>query len=478
MSRGTVLNMKPAAIYRRISNDREGRELGVVRQEEDCRALADRLGFTVVDVYTDNDLGASTRSRKPRPEYRRMLADAREGKVRFVLAYTSGRLTRRPREHEDLIELAEQHGVRFHYVASPDFDLNTAAGRRVARILAANDAGEAEDIAERVIRAKAQAAADGVWKGGRRPYGYEDDGVTVRPAEADVVRHLTDQTLAGASLRGLAAELNDRGLVTSTGAPWRQDAVRRVLLRPRNAGLMEHRGEVLGAASWPALVPEDRWRAVVAAIQQPGRRTNWSSARRWLLSGIALCGVCGETCFVSQVGGGRGRRKLLPAYTCESRHVARIAVEVERLVEGAAVARLQRPDFAELVVINAGPATVDAHATALELRARLDSLAASYGDGDIDARQLKAGTTRLRARLKEAEGVMAKSAQGSVLTGMLGVENVELHWAGLDLDRRRAIIDSLMEVTIMRTAKGRPRGWMPGSSYFNPESVRIAWRPE
>ncbi|MET0493740.1 MAG: recombinase family protein, partial [Actinoplanes sp.] len=142
---GTNPSVQTAAIYTRISDDREGRELGVQRQRDDCTALAERLGLTVYRVYEDNDIGASTRSRKPRPEYQELLAGARSGAFSTVIAYTSSRLTRRPREHEGLIELAERHGTKFQYVASPSFDLNTSAGRRIARILAANDAGEAED---------------------------------------------------------------------------------------------------------------------------------------------------------------------------------------------------------------------------------------------------------------------------------------------------------------------------------------------
>jgi site-specific DNA recombinase len=57
-----------AAIYCRISEDREGVALGVARQQEDCRALAARLGYTVPAdaVFVDNDISASTRSRKAR----------------------------------------------------------------------------------------------------------------------------------------------------------------------------------------------------------------------------------------------------------------------------------------------------------------------------------------------------------------------------------------------------------------------------
>jgi hypothetical protein len=36
--------------------------------------------------------------------------------------------------------LAEQYSVQCRYVASPSFDLNTAGGRLIARVLAANDA--------------------------------------------------------------------------------------------------------------------------------------------------------------------------------------------------------------------------------------------------------------------------------------------------------------------------------------------------
>jgi len=42
-----------AAIYCRISDDREGRGLGVARQEDDCRKLAERLGWEVAKLYRD-----------------------------------------------------------------------------------------------------------------------------------------------------------------------------------------------------------------------------------------------------------------------------------------------------------------------------------------------------------------------------------------------------------------------------------------
>lgn len=465
--------MKRAAIYLRISDDREGLGLGVERQEQDCRTLADRLGCEVVEVYRDNDIGASTKSRKRRPDYRRLLDDARAGRFDLVLAYTTGRLTRRPREHEDLIDLAQDHGVRFEYVRSPSFDLNTAQGRRIARTLAAQDAGEAEEIAERVARQKVQAAADGKWLGGRRPFGFEDDGVTVRESEAKVIREATDAVLAGSSLRGYAAQLNLRQVVTSTGRQWTATELRKVLLRPRNAGLMEHRGVIVGEAEWPAIVEPDRWRALVAVVNDPARRTQWNSTRRWLLSGIARC-YCGSPVLATLNNSTRGG---LPSYACKAaKHVTRNAAELESFISGLVVARLSRPDAAELLAQASGPDVGAMHSEAAGLQDRLAQLATAFAEGAITAGQLREGSTVLRAKLAAVEADIAEASRGSVLAGLAGVPDVAAAWEALDLDRRRAVIDALLSITIHRTKKGRPPGWKPGDSYFNPETIQIDWK--
>ena len=88
-----TLERLPAAIYVRISRDRAGAGLGVERQEHDCRELAARLGWPVVEVFTDNDLSAY--SGRPRPAYRAMIEAVRAGRVQAVLAWHPDRLHRR-----------------------------------------------------------------------------------------------------------------------------------------------------------------------------------------------------------------------------------------------------------------------------------------------------------------------------------------------------------------------------------------------
>lgn len=465
-----------AAKYRRISDDREGRELGVTRQSEDLDSLAERSKLTIVADYCDNDISASTRSRKKRPEYERMLAAAAQREFDVILAYTSSRLTRRPSELEGQIRLAEEHGTRFMYVASPAFDLNTSAGRRVARILAANDAGEAEDIGERVKRQKAQAAEAGVWRGGRRPYGYDSDGITVRPAEAAIVVEMAEQLLAGVTLAGIARDLNDRGVLTSMGAKWNNVTIRQLLVRPRNAGLVEHRGQVLAGveAQWPAILDEATFRAVCAVVEDPARMLNkLTPARKHLLTRIALCGVCRQP-----VDTKSGRNGLPRAYRCPS-HVSRRIDMVDATVERHMVHRLLRPDAVDLVENDAEDVQA-LHAEATVLRQRLDGLAQAFAGGTIDAGQMAAGSRALRERMDEVNAAIADASRMSMLAGLVGVDDVELRWhQDLPLDRKRRIIATLAEVLILPVlSKGRPVGWRTDRDgpYFDPSRIQVNWR--
>lgn len=477
--------MKRAAKYKRISRDREGRELGIERQDEDLEQLAKYRGLTVVADYTDNDISASTRSAKPRPGYRQMLTDAHDGRFDVIIAYTTGRLTRRPREFEDLIDLSRDYGIEFEYVRSPSFDLNSAQGRRIARTLAAQDAGEAEDISERVQRQKEQAAASGQWRGGRRPYGFLADGVTVNAAEAADIVRCTEQVLLGASLSGLARDLNERGRVTSTGRPWSSSEVRRLLRRARNAGLVEaHQAGalvVVAQAQWPAIVTEAQWRAVVAVLDDPGRRTNRSNiAKRWLGSGLYRCAVCGglvrATLATVRTGGGHHMYRCQERRPAERAHVARRAEYVDEIVEAAILRWLSQPFAAARL---RGAPSVDVPQLQSELvvlRRRLDEADEMFAAGEINRRSRANITTTVRQDIERVEGKLALAASASPATGILTAPDIAAAWRELDIARRQAVVDEIAEVFLHPGSRGRRPGWRPGQRYFDERTVEVRWR--
>jgi DNA invertase Pin-like site-specific DNA recombinase len=461
---------RQAAIYVRISEDKTGAGLGIERQEADCRALAGRLGWDVVEpIYSDNDVSAY--SGKPRPGYRRLLADLRTGVADAVLCWHTDRLHRSPVELEEYIEVCQPREIPTQTVKAGPLDLATPSGRLMARQLGAYARFESEHHSDRAKRARLQAATDGRWLGGLRPFGYGADGMTVIEAEAEAIRWMAAEVLAGTSLRAIARKLNTEGTFTSQGRPWTPRAVAWLLRRPRNAGLSQHHGEPIGPARWPAILDSDTWRGVVAVLGDPARNTTTSRARRWLLSGLALCGVCGEPVRSSVAVWGDRR---LPSYVCPANHVRRNATELDDYVEAVMVERLSGPDAAELLGADQTGDVAALHAKDAGLRARLDELGRLFGDGLIDALQLASGTAAIRTQREDITAALAAASRGSVLAGVADAPDVAEVWEGLDLSRRRAIVDVLVEVTILRAKRGGAR--RKGDTTFDPASVAIKWK--
>jgi DNA invertase Pin-like site-specific DNA recombinase len=172
----------------------------VKRQLEDCRKLAASLGWVVGEEYVDNDLSAY--SGKPRPEYQRMLLDLADGARDAVIVYHVDRLTRRPIELEQFLDVLTAANVRHvRFVAAGDLDIGNGDGLMVLRMLLAVAANESATKSRRVKRKMEQNAAAGLPHGGyRRPFGYAEDKITIVPAEAEVIRTLAERLVAGESL--------------------------------------------------------------------------------------------------------------------------------------------------------------------------------------------------------------------------------------------------------------------------------------
>ena len=229
-------------IYVRISRDKrrgsldEG--LGVQAQEEQCRALAARLGYLVIAVFCDNDVSAYSGS--PARPYLKMLELLLTGGADVVLVWHTDRLHRSNVELEDYINVVEPREVTTETVTAGIIDLNTPIGRMVARQLCTIARYESEHRAERVHMARERQARQGKFGGGRRPYGFETDGVTMMPAEAAIMG-MADAVLSGVPLRSIARDLRKLGVPTASGTEWTAEGVRDVLIAPRNAGFMVHR---------------------------------------------------------------------------------------------------------------------------------------------------------------------------------------------------------------------------------------------
>jgi DNA invertase Pin-like site-specific DNA recombinase len=446
--------MDPTVIYCRISSDRDGLSLGVQRQEEDCRARAEREGLHVSRVYVDNDISASGRVKKQRPEYEEMMAAVERGEIRTIIAYSNSRLTRRLMEYERLIRLHDETGVRFLTVVSGDDNLSTADGRMVARIKATVDAAEAERTRERVVRSVDQRAKDGKFHGGKRPYGWVD-GIKIDPAEARIIREIARRIIAGESLRGIAARLNDRGVPAATGGQWFPSAMRRMILSPRMAGWRVRKGDRTPAA-WKPILTGPVWLQVCSILEDPKRRDYKPAGRVNLLTGIARCGECDRR-ISSAISKGRGDRPKRPQYYCPDCKLYRAMPPVDAYIEGAMIQYLEDAGDPERIEIDTSPAE--------ELRDRIQQAIAEFtGDPDVSPAQLRTILRDLKAQLAEAERRQVPPRKSTLLRGMTG-PGAEKRWDALELDQKRAMISEVLEVRLVRSP--------PGRRPFDPETVEI-----
>ena len=453
-----------AVIYTRISRNPSRDELGVRRQEKECRELASRAGLDVVAVFADDDQSAYRAKR--RPGYVQLL-DSLDA-VDVVLAWHPDRLTRHPRELEDLIDRLEVTGTTVKTVQTGEYDLGTPSGRMQARIVGAVARHESEHKSAR-LRSKHRELAEAGKRagGGSRAYGLTADRTAVVPAEAVIVRELADRVLAGESVHSICTDLNERGVTTAQGRPWFPSALRNTLEAPRIAGLRSLHGRPVATADWPALLDEQTWRRVTAVLVDPARRGHRGRPPR-LLTGLIRCGLCGH----NMRSGGTSRMRR---YVCQigpgERGCGRmtvIAEPVEEIVAQAVVARLGDLE-ARRAAIPEGDDRADL-ADLDQIAARRAELAEMWGAGELSRADWTTAGAVLDRRQAEAEArIRAQVRTAGPLDLIADVGMSGAAWDDLTDGRRRALLAAVIDRVVIATS---PKN----GGRFDPARVSIEWR--
>lgn len=264
--------LREYVLYLRKSRGRAG----IARQRTITTAHIHSLSGRVAAEFIDIDRTAFQKLNGTRPErddFDAMLAMVRSLPGLGVAAMFADRLTRNNPDTETLLSVCATGGHIIETARGGSYDVSSANGRKRLRQDALDATYEVDHMTERIMAAKEEARAGGLWLGGRRPFGWQKDGMTLLPAEAEAVRGGTAAVNGGASAASIMRQWNAVGLRTSGGNPWTPREVSRVLRRARNAGLAEHDGEITGTAVWEAIVTEADWLRCTAILGNPARRT-------------------------------------------------------------------------------------------------------------------------------------------------------------------------------------------------------------
>jgi site-specific DNA recombinase len=455
-----------ACLYTRISSDPNADTdeggLGVARQEQDCRALADRFGWTVAHVYSDNDISAYNGKR--RPGFEAMLDAVKRGQYDVLVCWHPDRLYRSMKDLEHVIEVCDAAGVPIRTVNGGDLDLSNATGKMLARILGSVNRQESEHKAERQRRANIQRAEAGSWWSSHRVFGYTLDG-RIEPREAKAYRAAAGDILAGRSLSSIMREWNDKAILTAVGKPWQMFPLKRVLMNPRHAGLRVYKGEVVGPGRWRAIIDPDTHAGLVAVLSDPTRGRNVGWERKFLGSFRCVCGRCGAP---MQHYTNKGYSR----YRCsQSAHLSRTQPELDELVEDAALEYLR--DTKRLHKILAARKGKDADPGELRARraaliAHKDELATLFADGVLDGPAVRRESGKLAQKIGALDAALADLARRSPLAELLsaGVDKLDERWAAASPDIKGKILDELVTVAVNPAPKG---------PYFQPEYIEFRW---
>jgi DNA invertase Pin-like site-specific DNA recombinase len=305
--------------YCRVSTDDQGDDgYSLDDQARTLTAFAASLGLILDtdDIFRETFSGA----RPVRPEFDRLLLRARQapGRYRFILVAKWDRLERFDRRGE--MDRAIFHhqiaaaGLRVLDVSQPHARDDSPTDALMRDILSAFAGYERELISQRTrMGREARAKEDGLYWGGRRPFGFafavgirrgraiERGRLVPHPDEAAVVRAIYRLFLDGTPIVAISRYLNRHApLLVPTGSAhkkagrWSAHAVRYILSNPAYAGRLIYNrtyGEEPRLTNNPyrkirktsrKLRPPEEWLEAKGAIDPIVDTSDWDRAQELL----------------------------------------------------------------------------------------------------------------------------------------------------------------------------------------------------
>lgn len=447
-------------LYLRKSNKDAGRS--VDRQLGELTEAAVDEGLTIGRVFVDPDLSASRFARKSRPDYAALLDHIRAGGCRVLGLFEASRGSRALTEWSAFLDLCRAENVRI-WVSSHQriYDLSRRRDWRALADEGLDAADESEKISERVLSGKRKAAREGK-PAGKLAYGftrvYDETGRFVEqlphPTQAPIVAEWIDRLYAGETLAEIARDMNGRGLTMPGGAPWHGRFIRQMVMRPAYAGIRVHHGKDVGPASWAPIVDVAKWRAVVAMLTRPERRstTRGSALTHWLTN-VATCGACRSAKLFARTGG-QVRHRL--TYICRCGDVVVSGRALEAAIERVILARLAQDDAMEAFRPRADSRALrEAEQELSELNDHLEAHYAEAAARRLSARGLAAVEAQLLPDIDRARTRVRKLSMPAELTGLDPAQVIE-QWPGLPPETKRKYTLALAEIVVEPAARRGP----------------------
>lgn len=359
------------AIYSRKSKF-TGKGESIENQIQLCKEYAEKcMTVESINIYEDEGFSGSNINR---PEFQKLLSDARKKKFDVLICYRLDRISRNVSDFSTLIDELQSLGVSFISIRE-QFDTSTPMGRAMMYIASVFAQLERETIAERIRDNMLELAKTGRWLGGQTPFGFESKQISYFDSEMnerkmfklspiqnelETVKIVYNKYIESRSIRHTLKYLFTHQYKSKLGADFDTTKVLRILKNPLYAMADNHVKEYLQSLGmdfagepdgkhgvmtynktkniyikrttdeWIAavgkhdgIIPAELWITVQSVLEEnkaTAPRTATSSSA--LLSGIIKCSKCGKSMKVSYGHVNKESGERYKYYICDTKDLS------------------------------------------------------------------------------------------------------------------------------------------------------------
>ena len=283
--------MKKAVVYARYSSDRQN-EQSIAGQVDVCTEWAKNNDIQILRIYHDEALTGKT---DKRPDFQRMIKDAKSGKFDYIIVYKLDRFARN--RYDSAIYKAQLKKYNVRILSAMENIADGPEGIILESVLEGMAEYYSANLAQNVLRGMHQRAELAKYLGGTIPLGYKidaDKNYVIDENTAFIVKRIYKMYADGFTIKEICQELNRAGHKTSTGKDFTYNSLHRILTNPKYIGRYEYLGVVLENAV-PRIIDDATFEKVQKRAQRNKRApASAKSPVTFHLTGKLFCGKCGS----------------------------------------------------------------------------------------------------------------------------------------------------------------------------------------
>lgn len=327
-----------AVLYARFSSDNQ-REESIEAQLRAMHEYCSRNSIVVIHEFCDRAKSATT---DDRPEFLKMIAASREGDFDFAIVHKLDRFSRNRYDSAYYKRELKKNGVQLLSVLEQMDD--SPESIILESVLEGMSEYYSKNLAREVMKGMRESAMDCRYIGGWVPYGFRVDPQThryiINDYEAEAVRMIFRDVADGCGYNVVLNKLNSMGYRTRLGNTFSKETLYEMLRNEKYNGVyvfsraaskdelgrrnnhldkpIEDQIRIPGGM--PKIVDDDTFARVQAILTSRKRHGRRDGKRKYLLTGMVFCGLCGHRyCGDSMQTGGEKNRSVIGTYFCNNR---------------------------------------------------------------------------------------------------------------------------------------------------------------